>query len=285
MATKILVVGGGYIGMEIAAAAVGWNLDPTENEPATPTFVPETQLSDRESPIEVVNLENVDSSAEGRKKRSTWRKVEDEVLARSGRASDGHVTGVKLGDGSIIEADTVVVGIGAKPAVTPFESIGLKNTLGGIQNKCARNFCYRGCGSISLKGLHNIVLKHYKLLILTRSPRKVWWQFFGDNVGETVEVGKFDPKVATFWIDSGKLKGVFLESGSPEKVVLRLEIGDHEKHRKKAMKAVCLPGVVSVAVNAGDKTLTFIGDVDPIKVVDKLKKICSTEIVKIGPET
>ncbi|XP_073063950.1 glutathione S-transferase T3-like [Primulina eburnea] len=55
----------------------------TENEPATPTFVLETQLSDRESPIEVVNLENVDSGAEGRKKRSTWRKVEDEVLARS----------------------------------------------------------------------------------------------------------------------------------------------------------------------------------------------------------
>ncbi|XP_075515926.1 glutathione S-transferase T3-like [Primulina tabacum] len=55
----------------------------TENEPVTPTFVPETQLSDRESPIEVVNLENVDSGVEGRKKRSTWRKVEDEILARS----------------------------------------------------------------------------------------------------------------------------------------------------------------------------------------------------------
>ncbi|XP_042423209.1 uncharacterized protein LOC122010802 [Zingiber officinale] len=38
------------------------------NEPAPPTFVPETQLSDRESPIEVVNLEKT---------------VEDEVLARS----------------------------------------------------------------------------------------------------------------------------------------------------------------------------------------------------------
>ncbi|XP_073041683.1 uncharacterized protein [Primulina eburnea] len=58
-------------------------ISPTENESATSTFVPETQLSDRESPIEVVNLENVDSGAEGRKKRSTWRKVEDEVLARS----------------------------------------------------------------------------------------------------------------------------------------------------------------------------------------------------------
>lgn len=73
------------------------------------------------------------------------------------------------------------------------------------------------------------------------STRKVWWQFFGDNgkilvrnnmtywpfvlfyllfppisspvshivlnfhwtVGETVEIGNFDPKIATFWIESG----------------------------------------------------------------------------------
>ncbi|XP_042380504.1 uncharacterized protein LOC121972961 [Zingiber officinale] len=53
------------------------------NEPATPTFVPETQLSDRESPIEVVDLEKAVSNAEGTRKRSSWTKVEDEVLARS----------------------------------------------------------------------------------------------------------------------------------------------------------------------------------------------------------
>ncbi|XP_042423194.1 glutathione S-transferase T3-like [Zingiber officinale] len=53
------------------------------NELATPTFVPETQLSDRESPIEVVNLEKTVSNAESTRKRSSWTKVEDEVLARS----------------------------------------------------------------------------------------------------------------------------------------------------------------------------------------------------------
>ncbi|XP_075492594.1 glutathione S-transferase T3-like [Primulina tabacum] len=56
---------------------------PIENEPFTPTFVPETQLSDRESPIELPNLDKADSDAAGRRKRSTWSKVEDEVLARS----------------------------------------------------------------------------------------------------------------------------------------------------------------------------------------------------------
>ncbi|XP_073313531.1 uncharacterized protein [Primulina huaijiensis] len=53
------------------------------NEPATPTFVPETQLSDRESPIEVVNLEKEVSNAEGSRKRSSWTEIEDEVFAKS----------------------------------------------------------------------------------------------------------------------------------------------------------------------------------------------------------
>ncbi|KAG6505892.1 hypothetical protein ZIOFF_031202 [Zingiber officinale] len=44
------------------------------NEPATPTFVPETQLSDRESPIEVVNLEKAVSNAEGTRKRLCCQK-------------------------------------------------------------------------------------------------------------------------------------------------------------------------------------------------------------------
>ncbi|XP_073153389.1 glutathione S-transferase T3-like [Henckelia pumila] len=56
-------------------------------EPASPTFVPETQLSDRESPIEVVNLEKTVSDAEGTRKRSTWTKVEDEADAFWGRVA------------------------------------------------------------------------------------------------------------------------------------------------------------------------------------------------------
>ncbi|KAG6532855.1 hypothetical protein ZIOFF_006713 [Zingiber officinale] len=54
------------------------------NEPATPTVVPETQLSDRESPIEVVNLEKAVSNAEGIRKRSSWTKVEDESVHNHG---------------------------------------------------------------------------------------------------------------------------------------------------------------------------------------------------------
>ncbi|KAG6534092.1 hypothetical protein ZIOFF_007976 [Zingiber officinale] len=53
------------------------------NELATPTFIPETQFSNRESPIEVVNLDKAISNTKGTRKRSSWTKVEDEVLARS----------------------------------------------------------------------------------------------------------------------------------------------------------------------------------------------------------
>lgn len=47
------------------------------------------------------------------------------------------------------------------------------------------------------------------------------WQFYGDNVGDTVLFGDSDPassthKFGTYWIKDGKVVGAFLESGTPE---------------------------------------------------------------------
>lgn len=47
------------------------------------------------------------------------------------------------------------------------------------------------------------------------------WQFYGDNVGDTVAFGlpaSFDSpaKFGTYWVKDGKLVGAFLEGGSPE---------------------------------------------------------------------
>ncbi|XP_073061683.1 glutathione S-transferase T3-like [Primulina eburnea] len=56
---------------------------PIENEPPTPTFVPETQLSDRETRVDLENVQNADVDVEGMKKRIIWKKEEDELLARS----------------------------------------------------------------------------------------------------------------------------------------------------------------------------------------------------------
>ncbi|XP_023633269.1 heavy metal-associated isoprenylated plant protein 12 [Capsella rubella] len=55
-----------------------------------------------------------------------------------------------------------------------------------------------------------------------------------------------------------------------------------EKTKKKAMSTVCgLSGVNAVDVKDGKLTVT--GEIDAYIVVKKLKKVCFTEIISVGP--
>uniref|UniRef100_A0A2N9IMY9 monodehydroascorbate reductase (NADH) n=1 Tax=Fagus sylvatica TaxID=28930 RepID=A0A2N9IMY9_FAGSY len=243
-AKKVVIVGGGYIGMEIAAAAVGWKLDTTiifpENHLLQRLFTPslarryeELYQGNGVKFLKGVSIKNLEAG------------------------SGGSVAAVKLEDGSTIEADTVIIGIGAKPAVGPFERLGLNSTVGGIQvdgqfrtsvpgifaigdvaafplkmyDRIARvehvdharrsaQHCIKALLSAQTHTYDYLPYFYSRVFEYEGCQRKIWWQFFGDNVGETIEIGNFDPKIATFWIDSGKLKGVLLESGSTEEFEL-----------------------------------------------------------------
>ncbi|XP_062146362.1 monodehydroascorbate reductase, chloroplastic/mitochondrial [Alnus glutinosa] len=243
-ARKVVIVGGGYIGMEVAAAAVGWKLDTTvifpENHLLQRLFTP--SLSRR---YEELYQENGVKFLKG----ASIKNLE--------AGTDGRVAAVKLEDGSNIEADTVIIGIGAKPAVSPFERVGLNTSVGGIQvdgqfrtsipgifavgdvaafplkiyDRIARvehvdharrsaQHCVKALLSAQTHTYDYLPYFYSRVFEYEGSPRKIWWQFFGDNVGETIEIGDFDPKIATFWIESGKLKGVLVESGSTEEFQL-----------------------------------------------------------------
>ncbi|KAG5382700.1 hypothetical protein IGI04_034170 [Brassica rapa subsp. trilocularis] len=211
---KVVIVGGGYIGMEVAAAAVAWNLDTT-------IVFPEDQL-----------LQRLFTPSLAQRYEELYRQ-----------------NGVKF--------VKVVIGIGAKPAIGPFETLSMNKSIGGIQvdglfrTSTPGIFAIGDVAAFPLKIYDRMTrvehvdharrsAQHCVKSLLTAhtdtydylpyfysrvfeyegSSRKVWWQFYGDNVGETVEVGNFDPKIATFWIDSGRLKGVLVESGSPEEFQL-----------------------------------------------------------------
>ncbi|KAA0042592.1 hypothetical protein IC582_022551 [Cucumis melo] len=69
-----------------------------------------------------------------------------------------------------------------------------------------------------------------------------------------------------------------------KKVIVKLDVSD-EKSKQKAMSVVSsLSGVNSISMDMKEKKLTVTGDVDPVVIVSKLRKICHTTIVSVGPE-
>ncbi|XP_042402898.1 monodehydroascorbate reductase 3, cytosolic-like isoform X1 [Zingiber officinale] len=238
---KAVIVGGGYIGLELGAALKINSFDVTMVYP-DPWCMPRLFTPE------------IASFYEGYYANKGIKIVKGTVAAGFDSNSIGDVTAVRLKDGQILEADIVVVGVGGKPLVTLFKG-QVKEEKGGIKTD---GFFRTSISDVYAVGdVATFPLKLYgedrrvehvdharrsaehavKAIKAAEESRSIEeydylpyfysrvfdlsWQFYGDNVGDTVLFGDNDPKSANpkfgaYWIKDSKVVGAFLESGSPE---------------------------------------------------------------------
>ncbi len=124
-AASVAIVGGGWIGLEVAAAARGFGL-------------PVTVVEQAELPLlRVLGPQVAGIFADLHRSRGveliTGAKVDRFV------GQDGAVTGVALGDGQVVRGDVVVVGVGIEPTVDLAAKAGLQVDNGIIVDEALRS--------------------------------------------------------------------------------------------------------------------------------------------------
>nr|ABK32073.1 monodehydroascorbate reductase [Acanthus ebracteatus] len=238
---KAVIVGGGYIGLELSAALRINNIDVSMVYPE-PWCMPRLFTA------------GIAAFYEGYYANKGINIIKGTVAVGFGANEKGEVTDVKLKDGRVLEADIVVVGVGGRPLTTLFKG-QVAEEKGGIKTDA---FFKTSVSSVYAVGdvatfpmkLYNDIrrVEHVdharksaeqavKAIFASEQGKSVdeydylpyfysrafdlSWQFYGDNVGDTVIFGDSNPtsathKFGTYWIKDGQVVGAFLESGSPE---------------------------------------------------------------------
>lgn len=238
---KAVIVGGGYIGLECAAAMRINNLDVT-------MVYPEPWCMPRLFTPEIASF------YEGYYANKGIKIIKGTVAVGFDSDANGDVTTVKLKDGRVLDADIVVVGVGAKPLTALFKG-QVEEEKGGI--KTDGYFKTNVPGVYAVGDVATFPMKMYnemrrvehvdharksgeqavKAIKAAEEGKSIdeydylpffysrafdlSWQFYGDNVGEAILFGDDNPaaekpKFGTYWIKDGKVFGAFLESGSPD---------------------------------------------------------------------
>jgi 3-phenylpropionate/trans-cinnamate dioxygenase ferredoxin reductase component len=244
---KLVVIGGGYIGLEVAAVARKAGLEVTILEAADrvlarvapPAISAFFEGLHREAGVTIM----------------TGVKVTHIV-------GDTHVTGVALGNGSVIEADAVLVGIGIIPNAELARDAGILAPDGIETDKDARTsdpnvFAIGDCASrplvhygdrrARLESVHNALeqgkLAAAAILGLPRPTEETPWfwsdqydiklQIAGISTGATQTVLRGDPatkRFAAFHLDAdNRLLGVDAINAPPEFIVAKQVIARHGK--------------------------------------------------------
>ncbi|KAL6633690.1 hypothetical protein ACP70R_026361 [Stipagrostis hirtigluma subsp. patula] len=237
-----VVIGGGYIGMECAAALVA-------NKIKVTMVFPEKHCMNRLFTPKTAEFYETYYTSKG----VTFIKG---TVVSSLEISAGKVTTAILRDGKRLPADMVVVGIGARANTALFEG-QLAMEKGGIRvngQMQTSNASVYAVGDVAafpvklfggdVRRLEHVdcarrTAKHAIAAVLDPSGAgdidylpffysrafALSWRFYGDNAGEAVHFGDFSlggtagggaPKFGACWVSAGRIAGVFLEGGSPE---------------------------------------------------------------------
>ncbi|KAJ8537664.1 hypothetical protein K7X08_014204 [Anisodus acutangulus] len=238
---KAVVVGGGYIGLELSAVLRLNNIEVN-------MVYPEPWCMPR------LFTEGIAAFYEGYYQNKGVNIIKGTVAAGFDAHPNGEVKAVKLKDGRVLDADIVVVGVGARPLTTLFKG-QVEEEKGGIKTDAFFKtsvpdvYAVGDVATFPMKMYNDIRrVEHVdhsrksaeqavKAIFASEQGKSIdeydylpyfysrafnlSWQFYGDNVGETVLFGDADSnsathKFGTYWIKDGKIVGAFLESGSPE---------------------------------------------------------------------
>ncbi|OAY67179.1 Monodehydroascorbate reductase [Ananas comosus] len=268
---KAVVVGGGYIGLELSAALRINNFDVTMVYPE-PWCMPRLFTAD------------IAAFYEGYYANKGVKIVKGTVAVGFDSDKKGDVTAVKLKDGRVLDADIVVVGVGARPLTTLFKG-QVAEEKGGIKTDGffetnipgvyavgdvatfpmklyselrrvehvdhARKSAEQAVKAIKASEKGESVEEYDYLPFFYSRAFDLSWQFYGDNVGDTVIFGENDPaspkpKFGSYWVKDGKVFGAFLEGGSPDenKVIAKVArvqppVADVEELRKEGLQFAC----------------------------------------------
>ena len=242
---KLVVIGGGYIGLEVAAVARKAGLEVTILEAADRVLA-------RVAPPAI------SSFFEGLHRDAGVSIITGAKVTRI--VGDTHVTGVALGDGTVIDADVVLVGIGIIPNAELAREAGIIAPDGIETDKDARTsdpdvFAIGDCASrplvhygdrrARLESVHNALeqgkLAAAAILGLPRPTEETPWfwsdqydiklQIAGISAGATQTVLRGDPttkRFAAFHLDAqNRLLGVDAINAPPEFIVAKQVIARH----------------------------------------------------------
>jgi len=232
---EAVVIGGGYIGMEVAAALA-------QNQVSCTMVFPEAHMMERLFTPEIAKFYEDFYQKKG-------VKILKGLSCKSFVGNDkGHVTGVVLTDGSELKTELVVVGIGAKPntkLLEPFLKMEQRGFLvnAQLQTSDSNIFAVGDVATFPLKMYENRLerVEHvgnarqmamhavdvifgsqkaydYLPFFYSRVFDKSW-KFYGDNPKDATCLlfGEMNPKLFAVWIKPNhQVVGTFTESATPE---------------------------------------------------------------------